>query len=191
LYTKNTDFPGQVEAVGTTVQQFLAGEKVYGDISRGGFTEYVCVAEDKLVMKPANLSFDADQVINYTSEDFTQNGQLYDLILDNVANRSVSDMKRLLGPRGTYLLNVYSPALMFQLMLHSGKSKKRGQIMRNADVAKANQSDLEYLKELLEAGNVVPVIDSVYPLSEAAEATRYLKEGLARGKVVLTVEHKN
>ena len=63
--------------------------------------------------------------------------------------------------------------------------------MRNTDVEKASQSDLEFLKELLEAGSVVPVIDRVYPLSEVAEAIRYLEKGHARGKVVITFEHNN
>ena len=63
--------------------------------------------------------------------------------------------------------------------------------MRNSDVAKANQSDLEFLKELLEAGKVVSVIDRVYPLSEVAEAIRYLEEGHVRGKVVISLEHIN
>ena len=63
--------------------------------------------------------------------------------------------------------------------------------MRNTGVEKANQSDLELLKELLEAGNVVSVIDRVYPLSEVPEAIRYLEEGHARGKVVITLEHNN
>ncbi len=253
------DIAGQVEAVGTNVKQFKAGDEVYGGISRGGFAEYVCVTEDKLVLKPTNLSFEqaaavpvagltalqclrnqgqiqpgqkvlingasggvgtfavqiakffgvevtgvcsarnvdmvhsigADWVIDYTSEDFTQNGQLYDLILDNVGNRSVSDIKRILAANGIYLLNAYAPALMLQLMLRSGNSKTRGQTMRNTDVTQANQSDLEFLKELLEAGNVVPVIDKVYPLSDVAAAIAYLEEGHARGKVVITLEYNN
>jgi NADPH:quinone reductase-like Zn-dependent oxidoreductase len=128
-------------------------------------------------------SIGADQVIDYTGEDFTQNGQLYDLILDNVGNRSVSDIKRILDPNGTYLLNAYSPALMLKLMLQ----KTGGQTMRNTDVEKANQGDLEFLKELLEAGHVVSVIDRVYPLSGVAEAIRYLEEGHARGKIVIAI----
>jgi len=128
-------------------------------------------------------SIGADQVIDYTGEDFTQNGQPYDLILDNVGNRSVSDIKRILGPNGTYLLNAYSPALMLKLMLQ----KTKGQTMRNTDVEQANQGDLEFLKTLLEAGHVISVIDRVYPLSEVAEAIRYLEEGHARGKIVIII----
>ena len=249
------DIAGQVEAVGKNVKQFQAGDEVYGDISRCGFAEYVCVTEDKLVLKPANVSFSAaaavpvagltalqclrdqgqirqgqkvlingasggvgtfgvqiaksfgaevtgvcstrnvemvrsigaDQIIDYTCEDFTQNGHLYDLILDNVGNRSFSDIKRILGPNGTYLLNGYSPVLMLRLLLHSAISKTSGQSMRNSSVEKANQSDLEFLKELLEADKVKPVIDRCYPLSETDEAIRYLEKGHARGKVVITL----
>jgi NADPH:quinone reductase-like Zn-dependent oxidoreductase len=78
---------------------------------------------------------------------------------------------------------------MLRLMLQSGNSKTGGQTMRNSDVAKANQSDLEFLKDLLEAGKVKPVIDRSYPLIEVAEAIRYLEEGHAQGKVVITMEH--
>ena len=133
-------------------------------------------------------SIGADQVIDYVKVDFTQNGHLYDLILDNVGNRSISDIKRILGPIGMYLLNGYSMVLMLRLMLPSGSG---GQTMHSADVAKPNQSDLELLEELLEAGNIVSVIDRVYPLSETPEAIRYLEEGHARGKVVITVEQNN
>ena len=136
-------------------------------------------------------SIGADQVIDYTSEDFTRNGQIYDLILDNVGNRSVSDIKRILASNGTYLLNAYAPALMLKLKLLSGNSKTGGQTMRNSDVAKPNQNDLVLLKELLEAGRVVSVIDRRYQLSEVPEAIRYLEEGHARGKVIITVEHNN
>jgi NADPH:quinone reductase-like Zn-dependent oxidoreductase len=133
------------------------------------------------------LSIGADQVIDYTSEDFTQSGQLYDLILDNVGNRSLSDIKRLLAPKGMYLLNAYSPALMVQLMLPSGSSRARGQTIRNSDIAKIDQNDLNFLKELLEAGKIVSVIDRRYPLSKVPEAIRYLEGGHARGKVVITI----
>ncbi|NEZ55711.1 NAD(P)-dependent alcohol dehydrogenase [Adonisia turfae] len=249
------DIAGLVEAVGPNVKQFKVGDQVYGEISRGGFAEYGCVTEDKLVLKPAKLSFEqvaavpvagltalqclrdqgqiqsgqkvlingasggvgtfaiqiakffgavvtgvcstqnldtvralrANQVIDYTREDFTQTGQLYDLILDNVGNRSISDIKRIVSPNGTYLLNAYAPALMLQLMLQPGKSKTGGQTMRNTDITKANQSDLEFLTELLAADKIVPVIDRVYPLSEVADAIRYLETGHVRGKVVITL----
>ncbi|MEM9164042.1 MAG: NAD(P)-dependent alcohol dehydrogenase [Cyanobacteria bacterium P01_F01_bin.4] len=132
-------------------------------------------------------SIGADPVIDYTHKDFTQSGQLYDLIFDNVGNRSILEIKRILAPHGTYLLNAYSPALMLQLMFRSGKAKTGGQTLRNTDVMKPNQSDLEFLSALLETGQVVPVIDNVYPLSEVADAIAHLETGHARGKVVITV----
>lgn len=253
------DIAGEVELVGTNVKQFEAGDEVYGEISRGGFAEYVCVTEDKLVLKPASLSFEqaaavpvagltalqclrdqgkiqpeqkpgkkvlingasggvgtfavqiarsfgavvtgvcsaqnvdrvrsigADQVIDYTCEDFTQTGQHYDLIFDNVGNRSISEIKRILEPNGTYLLNAYVPALMLQLMLQSGKSKTGRQTMRSTDITSTNQSDLKFLNALLEIGKVVPVIDKVYPLSEVPDAIAYLETGHVRGKVVIAV----
>ncbi|MBC8504523.1 MAG: NAD(P)-dependent alcohol dehydrogenase [Anaerolineales bacterium] len=132
-------------------------------------------------------SIGADQVTDYTKEDFTQSGEFYDLILDNVGNRSVSELKRILAPNGMYLLNAFSPALMLQLGLQSGKSKNGGQVMRNSDVAKAIQSDLEFLKELFEAGTIKSVIDKVYPLSETPEAVRHLESGRARGKIIIAI----
>jgi len=134
-------------------------------------------------------SIGADQVTDYTNEDFTRTGQQYDLILDNVGNRSYSDLKRILSPNGTYLLNGYAPALMVRLMFHSGKSKTGDQIMRNADVQKTNPKDLEFLKDLFESGKIKSVIDRIYTLSDVPEAISYLEEGHARGKVVITVEH--
>jgi len=177
--------------------QIQPGQKVLINGASGGVGTFAVQiagylgAEVTAVCSTGNLdmvrSIGAHQVIDYTSEDFTQNGQCYDLILDNVGNRSVSDIKRILGPNGTYLLNAYSPALMLKLILRSKNSKTKGQTMRNTDVEKANQGDLELLKELLEAGHVVSVIDRVYPLSEVAEAIRYLEEGHARGKIVITI----
>ena len=134
-------------------------------------------------------SIGADQVIDYTKEDFTQNGELYDLILDNVGNRSISELKRILTPNGIYVLNAFSPTLMLQLGLQSGKSKNGGRVMRNSDVAKALQSDLEFLKELFKAGTIKSVIDKVYPLSETPEAVRHLESGRARGKIIIGIEH--
>jgi len=143
----------------------------------------VCSARNVDMMR----SIGADQVIDYTSEDFALSGQFYDLVLDNVGNRSVSDIRRILAQDGTYLLNAYSPALMLRLMLRPGSSKAGGRTMRSSDVEKVSRSDLGFLKELLEAGSVVPVIDRVYPLSEVPEAIGYLEKGHARGKVVIAV----
>jgi NADPH:quinone reductase-like Zn-dependent oxidoreductase len=131
-------------------------------------------------------SIGADHVIDYTQEDFTLTGQRYDLIFDAVGNRSVSDYKRALSPNGICSVAGFtSLSRLFQIMLLGGK--KVGMMK----TAKANTEDLVFIKELLEAGKVVPVIDRCYPLAETAEAIRYLETGHARGKVVITVAHNN
>ena len=134
-------------------------------------------------------SIGADQVIDYTQEDFTQNGQRYDLILDNVGNRSISDSKHALSPKGIYVLVGFSMSLMFQVMFLGPWISMTGSKKMGILFPKENKKDLVFMKELLEAGKVVPVIDRRYPLSEVAEAIRYLEEGHARGKVVITLEH--
>ena len=131
-------------------------------------------------------SIGADHVIDYTQADFTQTGQRYDLIFDAVGNRSVSDYKRALSPNGICSVAGFtSLSRLFQIMLLGGK--KVGMMK----TAKANTEDLVFIKQLLEAGKVVPVIDRCYPLAETAEAIRYLETGHARGKVVITVAHNN
>jgi len=129
-------------------------------------------------------SIGADQVIDYTQEDFTKSGQHYDLIFDIAAYRSILDYKRALSPRGIYVLAGGSIARMLQASMTGGKK------MTNFS-AKPNQKDLIFIKELLEAGKVVPFIDRRYPLSEVADAVRYYGEGHPQGKVVITVEPNN
>ncbi len=136
-------------------------------------------------------SIGADQVIDYTQEDFTKNRQRYDVILDVGAYRSIFDYKRALSPKGIYVMVGGSMARFFQVMflgpwISMTGSKKMGNLM-----AKPNKKDLAFMSELLETGKVVPVIDRRYPLSEVAEALRYLEEGHAQGKVVITLEHNN
>ncbi|HXL38115.1 MAG TPA: NAD(P)-dependent alcohol dehydrogenase [Ktedonobacteraceae bacterium] len=134
-------------------------------------------------------SIGADQVIDYTQEDFTKNRQRYDLILAANGYHPISDYKRALSPRGTYVMSGGSSmAQLFQAMLlgpliSMTGSKKMGNLM-----AKLNQKDLVFMEELLEGGKVVPVIERRYPLSEVPEAIRYVEEGHAKGKVVITVE---
>jgi len=133
-------------------------------------------------------SIGADRVIDYTQEDFTKSGQRYDLILDVVAYRSIFDYKRALSPKGIYVFVGGSTAAIFQALflgplISMTGSKKMGIVMWKPN----KKEDLIFLKELFEAGKVVPVIDRRYPLSEVAEALRYLKEGHAQGKVVITV----
>jgi len=130
-------------------------------------------------------SIGADHVIDYTQEDFTQNEQRYDLILDIVANRSILDYTRALSPKGSYVAVAFKPsALLLGPLISMTGSKKVSQLSH-----KPNVKDLIFMKELIEAGKVVPVIDRRYPLSEVAEALRYYGEGHPSGKVVITVEH--
>jgi len=128
-------------------------------------------------------SIGADHIIDYSQEDVTNNGQKYDLIFDNAAYRSISKYRRILAPGGRYVLAGGSMGRFFQLMLMSITGVKNMGLM----VAKVNQKDLLFLIELMKAGKVKSIIDKGYPLSETAEALRYLEDGHARGKVVITV----
>jgi len=134
-------------------------------------------------------SIGADHVIDYTREDFTKNGQRYDLIYDAVGNRSVSDYKRALRPQGICVIAGFSTLsrLFEHVVLGSLLSTTGNKRIGLMGLAKPNQKDLVFVKELLEAGKVVPVIDRRYPLSETAEAIRYLEGRHARGKVIITV----
>ena len=130
-------------------------------------------------------------VIDYTQEDFTQNGQQYDLILAVNGYHPMSAYKRALNPKGIYVMAGGSTAQIIQaILLGSWMSKTGGKKMGNVS-AKPNQKDLDFMKELLESGKVVPVIDRRYSLHEVPEALRYLGEGHARGKVVITVEQND
>jgi len=134
-------------------------------------------------------SIGADHVIDYTETDFTQTGQRYDLIYDAVGNRSVSDLKRALRPQGRCVIAGFTSMarLVEHMVLGPLRSREGGKSVRLMGVAQPNQADLNAIKELLENGHVIPVIDRQYPLSETAEAIRYLEAGHARGKVVITV----
>src|SRR6266705_1114534 len=175
--------------------QMKAGQKVLIYGASGGIGTFAVQiakyfgAEVTGVCSTRNLdmvhSIGADHVIDYTQADFSKNGQHYDLIYDAVGNRSVSDYKRALNPNGTCVIAGFQNLLrLFEHMvlgpLRSMTGNKKVGLM---GTAKMNQKDLVYMKELLEAGKVVPVIDRRYPLSEVPEALRYLEEGHARGKV--------
>ena len=139
-------------------------------------------------------SIGADHVIDYTKVDFTRTGQLYDFILDNVANRSLSDLRRALMPKGTLVPNgggfdhrwmasggrLISAKLSFAFVSQSVRTF----------IASSKQQNLVVLKELIEAGKVSPVIDRTYPLSETPAAIRHVGEGHARGKVIITVTQR-
>ena len=255
---RGMDVAGRVEAVGENVTQFEIGHEVFGTCN-GSFAEYACAREDKLVFKPANLSFEqaaavpvsactalhalrdsgevragqkvlivgasggvgtfavqlakafgaevtgvcstaklelvrsigADQVIDYRRDDFSQMGQRYDLILDIAGNRSLSLLRSALTPEGTLVIvggegggpwlggtdRQIRALILSRFVRHN---------LRNV-ISVENKEDLLVLKELVESGKVTPVIDRTYPLREAPEAIRYLEDGHARGKVVITV----
>ncbi len=250
------DMAGRVEAVGKNVIQFKSGDEVFGS-SMGGFAEYACVCEDKLVLKPAAMTFEqaaavpvagitalqalrdhgriqaghyvlingasggvgtfavqiakalgahvtgvcsgrnlemvrsigADQVIDYTKEEFWRSGKEYDLILDNAAFQSISKSLHALKATGVYVLvggSSSTASILRSLILNPLISKIKGRKVVSF-MANVNQRDLAVLKELLEAGKVVPVIDRKYSLSEVPQTIRYVEKGHTRGKVVVTV----
>src|SRR5438105_8710125 len=256
------DLAGEVEAVGKNVTEFKPGDEVFGTGGGAAFAEYVCARKTKLVLKPANITFEqaaavpiaaltalqglrdkghvqpgqkvlingasggvgtfavqiaksfgadvtgvcstknldlvrslgADQVIDYTKEDFTRGAQRYDVILDNVPNHSLSECRAILNPNGKYVMiggggpndsRWIGPfgRVIKTMVLSPFVSQKMGMMM-----ADTNQSDLTILADMMQSGKVKPVIDRTYKLSEVPDAIRYLEEGHARGKVVITVE---
>ena len=130
-------------------------------------------------------SLGADHVVDYTKEDFTQNGSSYDLIVATAGYRSIFDYKRALSPGGIYVSTGGAMAQTFQALLLGPLVSIGGDKKLGAMLVKPNK-DLAFMKELIETGKVKPVIDCCYPLSETAEALRYYGEGHARGKVVIT-----
>ena len=250
------DLAGRVEAVGNGVTQFRPGDAVFG-VAKSAFAEYARAAEDKLALKPENVSFEAaaavpvagftalqglrdkakvqpgqkvliygasggvggfavqiakafgaevtavcstrnvdiarsigaDHVIDYKREDFTKNRQRYDLILAVNGYRSILDCRRVLAPNGIHLLaggelrQFFEGILLGQLLSMFGT--KKFQFM---GIARTDQKDLMVLRDFLETGTIVPVIDRCYPLSQAPVAFRYILDEHARGKVVITVE---
>jgi NADPH:quinone reductase-like Zn-dependent oxidoreductase len=149
-------------------------------------------AEVTAVCSPRNLdmarSLGADHIIDYTREDFTRSPQRYDLIFAVNGYHPLSAYKRVLCPRGRYVCAGGTMTQIFQAMLlGSLRSEKEGKRMGMMGVAKVNSEDLAYLGGLLGAGKITPVIDARYPLSETAEAIRYVEQKHARGKVVITV----
>ena len=142
-------------------------------------------------------SLGADHVIDYTKEDFTKGEQRYDLILDNVGNQPLSGFRRVLQPKGICVMiggggpsdgGLIGPmARPLKAMLISPFiSQKMGMF-----IAQLTKEDLSILADLMQSGKVKPVIDRTYPLSQIADAIRYLEQGHARGKVVITVAQEN
>lgn len=129
----------------------------------------------------------ADHVVDYTQEDVTESGQHYDLILDAAAFRPFSEYQRVLSPMGVYVFAGGSTSGLFRTMLlGSMMTKREGQSFVTL-MAAPNLKDLGFLKELLEAGKVTPVIDRCFPLNEATAALQYVEERHVQGKVVITM----
>jgi len=178
-----------------------AGQKVLINGASGGIGTFAVQiakafgAEVTAVTSTRNVelvrSIGADHVIDYTLEDFTRSGQQYDFVLDNAANHSLSDLRRVLTPTGMLVPNgggfdhrwmasggrIVRAAVMFRF----GRQKLGNFLMAT------RHEDLTVLKELIEAGVVTPVIDRAYPLHEAAQAIEHVGQGHARGKVAITV----
>ncbi len=134
-------------------------------------------------------SIGADHVIDYRQEDFTNSGKYYDIIVDTVARRSLSEYKRILNPGGLFVMIGGSRSAIFQAAflgpLYSRDGEKH--LGLNLWSEPYNKEDMDFLEELFEAGDVVPVIDRCYVLSKVPEALGYLEEGLALGKIVITM----
>src|SRR5207249_2737155 len=136
-------------------------------------------------------SLGADHVIDYTQEDFTRSERRYDLILGVNGYHSILDYRRALKPNGIYVWIGGSVAQILQTLLLGPLLSWRGNKKMRGMMTRVEQKDLVFLKELIEAGKVVPVIDRRYPLGEAVEAIKYLVEGHPRGKVVIVVQHES
>jgi NADPH:quinone reductase-like Zn-dependent oxidoreductase len=182
-----------------------AGQKVLINGASGGVGTFAVQiaksygAEVTGVCSTRNLdmvrSLGADHVIDYTKEDFTKSEQRYDVILDNVANHSLSECRRVLNPNGVYVLiggggvnesRWLGPGLTHALkamLLSKFVNQKMGMML-----AELNQKDLTFLADLMQSGKVTPVIDRTYKLSDLPDAIRYLEQGHARGKVVVSVD---
>lgn len=181
--------------------QIRPGQKVLINGASGGVGSFaVQIAksfetEVTAVCSTRNLdtarSLGADHVIDYTNEDFTKNGQHYDLILAANGYHPILEYRRALSPKGIYVATGGSMAQIFQGLLLGPWLSMAGSKKLRALSAKANQQDLIVVKELVEAGKVKPVVDQRYPLGDTVEAFRYLGAGHARGKVVIAVGQNN
>jgi NADPH:quinone reductase-like Zn-dependent oxidoreductase len=253
---RGVDVAGIVEAVGPNVTRFKPGDEVFGG-APAAFAEYVRAREDRVLLKPRNISFEeaatlgvagrtalqglrdhaavkpgqrvlihgagggvgtfavqiakalgahvtavtgsrnvegtkalgADEVIDYTKEDFTRRAARYDAVLDIAATRSISSLRGVLAPNGIFVqvgaaksgwIAVFGRII--NVMVRSRILHQRVKFF----VAQTKLDDLAYLRDLIEAGKLRPAIDRTYPLSEGREAVRYVGSGEARAKVVIT-----
>ncbi|MGD0319366.1 MAG: NAD(P)-dependent alcohol dehydrogenase [Nitrososphaerales archaeon] len=181
--------------------QIRPGQKVLINGASGGVGTFAVQiaksfgAEVTAVCSTRNLdkarSIGADHVIDYTQEDFTKNGQRYDLILAANGHHSILAYKRALSPKGVYVMTGGSMTQLLQTMLLGRLVTMIGGKKMHNLMAKLSQNDLVFMKDLLETGKVVPVVERRYSLGQAAEAIRYVEEGHAQGKVVITPEHND
>jgi NADPH:quinone reductase-like Zn-dependent oxidoreductase len=171
---------GAAGGVGTFAVQIA---KVYGARVTG-----VCSTRNLDLVR----SIGAEQAIDYTREDFSRNGQRYDLIFDAVGNRSVADYQRALSPRGRCVIAGFGGLgrLLEHAALGRWASRTGGRFIGFMGMAAINTPDLTVLNEWLEAGSVAPVIERCWPLAETAAALRHLETGHARGKVVIALAQR-
>lgn len=175
----------------------LSGQKVLINGASGGVGAFAVQiaksfgAEVTGVCSTRNLdilrSIGADHAIDYTKEDFTKKDQCYDLILAVNGHHTIPAYKRVLSPNGTFVHVGGAEAQLFQTMVLGPWISMTGSKKMKSLLQRANQKDLLFMKELLEAGKVKPVIDRCYKLNEVPEAFRYFEEGHAQGKVIITM----
>jgi NADPH:quinone reductase-like Zn-dependent oxidoreductase len=254
---RGADFAGTVESVGEGVTRFKPGDDVFG-VAGGTFAEYAVAREDRLMAKPARLTFaqaaaipvagftalqglrdsalvkpgdrvmiygagggvgtfavqiaralgahvtavtsarnlaiirgiGADEIIDYTNDDFASSGKRYDVFVDIAANRPVTECLGVLEPKGTYVAVGAAKGNLLHIVGHLltvlALSRFRSQRVVLCS-AKSNHEDLVALAELVESGKLVPAIDREYSLAEVPEAIRYAKSGAARAKIVINV----
>ena len=202
---------GAVGVAGLTALQGLrnagkihAGQKVLINGASGGVgtfalqiakafgTEVTAVCSTRNVEMARSLG--ADHVIDYTKEDFTKSDQRYDVLFDNVANRSFSERRRILKPDGICVLaGIGSMGAIDDSLSRVAGTFAASLRSRFVDqkferyTTTFNKADLAFLRDLMAEGKVTPVVEKTYPLSETAEAVRYLQQGHVRGKLVVTV----
>jgi NADPH:quinone reductase-like Zn-dependent oxidoreductase len=177
--------------------QIKSGQKVLINGASGGVGSFAVQiakalgAEVTAVCRTSKMemiaTLGADQIIDYTQIDITKNGQQYDLILDAAAYRSVFDYAPILKPDGTYVLIGGSISRLFQVLLFGSIISRIMRRKLKCLMVKPNRSDLVILKDLIEAGKIVPAIDRTYPLSEVPTAIRQLEQRQVRGKVAISV----
>jgi NADPH:quinone reductase-like Zn-dependent oxidoreductase len=181
-----------------TTGRIQAGQKVLVNGASGGVgtfavqiakaigTEVTAVVSTRNVAQTRSIG--ADHVIDYTREDpLAPNGRQYDLILAANGYQPITAYKRALTPTGRYVMTGGSNAQMFQAMLLGPWLFRSGTQKMGNGGAGPNQKDLAFIRELLADGQVVPVIDRCYPLSQVPDAIRYVESGHAQGKVVITI----